>query len=175
MSRKQKIPSKINTSANEMCYWCCLLTVDIKVGIKIHQRLEVPGGVVGLEYFDGHISCFRLCLPLCWGFLSIMWMIMEMMAYFTLWESFMLSESSHWVSWSCPCLHCARWEWGTEVLCCLGNMSYFFAAPYGWSLNCPNLKTLRTPKLDINLYFYSQPFWRIWLKGNRFQLRQNWV
>lgn len=121
------------------------------------------------------ISRFRLCLPLCWGFLSIMWMIMEMMAYFTLWESFMLSESSHWVSWSCPCLHCARWEWGTEVLCCLGNMSYFFAAPYGWSLNCPNLKTLRTPKLDINLYFYSQPFWRIWLKGNRFQLRQNWV
>lgn len=111
-----------------------------------------------------HVS--GLCFPLCWGFLSIMSMIMEIMAYLTLWESFMLSESFHWVFWSCSCLHYARWEGGTEVLCCLGNMSYFPAAPYDWSLNCPNLKTLRTPKLDINLYFHSEPFWGIWLKGN---------
>lgn len=113
-----------------------------------------------------------LCFPLCWSFLSVMWMIMKIMLYLTLWESFMLSESFHWVSWSCSCLHYARWEWGTQVLCWLGNMSYFPAAPYGCSLNCPNLKTLRTPKLDINLHFHSEPFWRIWLKGNRFKLRQ---
>lgn len=87
----------------------------------------------------------------------------------------MLSESFPWVSWSCSCLHYARWEWGTEVLCWLGNMSCFPAAPYGWFLNCPNLKTLRTPKPDIILYFHSEPFWRIWLKGNRFHVKTNWV
>lgn len=44
--------------------------MDTKVqGPVIHQRLEVPGGAVRLEYFNGHISCFRPLLPTLLGFL----------------------------------------------------------------------------------------------------------
>lgn len=55
--------NKINTSVNEMCYLSLANSVDQGTMLLIHQRLEVPGGVVRLRYFDDHVSCFRPLLP----------------------------------------------------------------------------------------------------------------
>lgn len=79
---------KLGTKLTPLSKKCVTLSlansVDQGTMLLIHQRLEVPGGVVRLRYFDDHVSCFRCLLP-TFARVSYLWwwIIMKMMAYLT--------------------------------------------------------------------------------------------